>query len=65
MNLERYLRRVLKWWWLILLSAGLAAGASYLASSRQPRIYQTTTTLMVGQVTQKTNPTYQDFDMST
>lgn len=61
MELRQYLKSVLRWWWLLLLSTGIAAGASYAASMQQPRIYQTTTTLMVGQVIQKDNPSYNDF----
>lgn len=64
MDLTQYLKRVLKWWWLVLLSVGIAGVASYLTTSKQPFIYQTTTTLLVGQVTQKVNPTYQDFAMT-
>ena len=52
MELVQYAKRVLRWWWLILACTALAAVASYVASSRQPHIYQTTTTLMVGQVIQ-------------
>jgi polysaccharide biosynthesis transport protein len=61
MELRQYFISVFRWWWLILLSTVLAAGVSYYASSKQPRIYQTTTTLIVGQVIQKANPTGQDF----
>ena len=61
MELRQYFTSVFRWWWLILLSTVLAAGVSYYASSKQPRIYQTTTTLIVGQVIQKANPTGQDF----
>ncbi|GAB4530989.1 MAG: hypothetical protein Kow0063_09670 [Anaerolineae bacterium] len=61
MELVQYAKRIVRWWWLILLCTGIAAVASYVASSRQPRIYQTTATLMVGQVFQKTNPSGQDF----
>jgi len=39
----------------------VAAAGSYVTSSRQPRIYQTSATLMVGQVFQETNPSGQDF----
>jgi len=60
-ELVQYAKRVLRWWWLILACTALAAAASYVASSRQPHIYQTTTTLMVGQVIQQANPTGQDF----
>jgi succinoglycan biosynthesis transport protein ExoP len=64
LELRQYFVGILRWWWLIILSTGLAAGASYYASSKQPRIYETTTTLIVGQVIQKANPTGQDFSMT-
>lgn len=61
MELRQYFKSVFRWWWLILLSTTLAAVASYFASLQQPRIYQTTTTLLVGQVFQKANPNGNDF----
>ena len=61
MELRQYVKSIFRWWWLILLSTSLAAFASYVASSRQPRIYQTTTTILVGQVIQKNDPNYNDF----
>lgn len=61
MELLGYVRRILKWWWLILLGTGIAAGASFVATSRQLQIYQTTATLLVGQVFREANPTGQDF----
>ena len=61
MELQQYIKRVLRWWWLLVLCAGIAAAGSYWMSTQQPRIYQTTSTLIVGQVTQKVNPTGQDF----
>jgi capsular exopolysaccharide synthesis family protein len=64
MDLVQYLKSALRWWWLILLSTTLAAVASYFATLQQPRIYQTTTTLMVGQVIQKANPNFGDFSLT-
>jgi non-specific protein-tyrosine kinase len=64
MDLVQYLKSALRWWWLILLSTILAAVASYMASLQQPRIYQTTTTIMVGQVIQKANPSGGDFALT-
>ena len=61
MEQTQFLKRVLHWWWLVLLCTGVAAAGSYYVSARQPSIYQTTTTLMVGQVMLKANPTDQDF----
>ena len=48
--LKRYFKSIIRWWWLILLSTAIATISSYVANSQKPRIFQTTTTLMVGQV---------------
>jgi succinoglycan biosynthesis transport protein ExoP len=64
MEILQYLKGVLRWWWLILLSTILAAVASYLATMQQPRIYQTITTVMVGQVLQQANPNFSDFSIT-
>ncbi len=61
MEIIKYVKRVLKWWWLVLLCTTIGAGASYVASSRQPKIYQTSATLLVGQIIRTANPTGQDF----
>ncbi|MFQ5610863.1 MAG: polysaccharide biosynthesis tyrosine autokinase [Anaerolineae bacterium] len=61
MELRQYAKIIWRWWWLIALSTGIAAVTSYVASLQQPRIYKATTTLIVGQVIQKANPTGQDF----
>lgn len=61
MDLGQYIKRVLRWWWLFVLCTVIAGGASFIVSSQQPRVYQTTSTLMVGQFTQTANPSGQDF----
>jgi non-specific protein-tyrosine kinase len=61
LELSQYFKGILRWWWLILLCTVIAAAGSYYFSSQQPRIYQTATTLMVGQVLQEENPTGADF----
>lgn len=61
MELKRILLPVWKWLWLIVLTTSVAASISYWNSSRQPRIYRTTTTLLVGQFTDSPNPQMQDF----
>ncbi len=61
MRQTNYVKRVLRWWWLFLLSMIIAAAASFYASLQLPKVYQTTTTLLVGQVIQSANPTGQDF----
>ena len=61
MELKQYVSALWRWSWLIALATIIAAVSSYWATSQMPRVYKTTTTLMVGQVIQSTNPTGQDF----
>lgn len=61
MDIQKYLKGLLRWWWLIALSTVIAAAASYYATQQQPKIYQAATTLLVGQVIQQANPSGNDF----
>jgi non-specific protein-tyrosine kinase len=56
MELEQYLKPVLKWWWLLAVSAVITAGLSYFVVSREPPIYQSTATLMIGSAFDNPNP---------
>jgi tyrosine-protein kinase len=53
-----------RWAWLLAASTLIAATISYVASSRMPRTYSATTTLMVGQALQAANPQAGDFQTS-
>jgi capsular exopolysaccharide synthesis family protein len=64
MELKQYFAVVKKWWWLMVASTLVATISGYLAVSRVPRIYEATTTVVVGQSLQMTNPTYADFSIS-
>ncbi len=64
MALEDYLNVAKKWWWLLLLSTFVATVSSYISVSRTPRIYQATTTVVVGQSLNAANPTYSDFSIA-
>jgi len=64
MELGRYLEMLKRWWWLMVISTVLAAGASYLYSQQQPRIYASRTTLMVGTSIQSPNPEASEVGMS-
>jgi succinoglycan biosynthesis transport protein ExoP len=59
-ELREYLTVIRKWLWLIVLSTAIAAIPSFMASRSAPPIYQTTTTIMVGQTIESPNPTSQD-----
>jgi capsular exopolysaccharide synthesis family protein len=64
MELGRYLEILKRWWWLMFISTVLAAGASYLYSQQQPRIYASRTTLMVGTSIQSPNPNASELGLS-
>lgn len=64
MELKRYLGTIVRWSWLIILATALAAGISYRSSLGIPRVYQATTTLLVGHTLQTTNPNPDDIQTS-
>jgi non-specific protein-tyrosine kinase len=64
MELKRYIGVLWKWLWMIVLSVGLAAGLSYVATLQQPKLYQATTRIIVGLSYQTANPNPQDFQTS-
>ena len=48
MELKEYVQPLGKWWWLIAAATLIAAASAFLATRQQPLIYQTRTTMMVG-----------------
>ncbi len=64
MDLERIVKIVWKWAWLIVLAAGVAGVASYYATQSTPRIYRTSTTIMVGRFIEDPDPDSRDFSVS-
>jgi len=61
MELRQYASVIWKWLWLIVLATVVAATFSWLAAKDQPPIYETSTTLMIGQTIEKVDPNYSDF----
>lgn len=64
MELKKYILPLRKWWWLLVVATLIAAVSSFLATLRQPPIYQTLTTLMIGQIITDPNPTGTEFTLS-
>ena len=64
MELTQYFMALKKWWWLLVASTLVATLSGYVGVSRQPRIYQATTTIIVGQGLQSANPTGQELAIS-
>jgi uncharacterized protein involved in exopolysaccharide biosynthesis len=56
MDLKIYIKPLLKWWWLILISVFIASSASYIASKKTTPLYRTKATLMVGNSIQNPDP---------
>ena len=61
MEFQRYANVLLKWWWLIVASVIVAGVSSYLGVRATPGIYQSRTTLIVGQALQNPNPSESEF----
>lgn len=64
MEFKQYILPLKRWWWLLVAATLIAGVSSYLATLRQPPIYQTLTTLMIGQVITDPNPTGAEFTLS-
>jgi non-specific protein-tyrosine kinase len=53
-----------RWWWLLLACMLVAAVSSFLGTTQMPRIYQASSTVIVGQTLEQVNPTGTDFYIS-
>lgn len=56
MDIKPYIAPLIKYWWLLLLACVLSAGSSFIIASRQPPVYQSRTTLVVGRSVFEANP---------
>lgn len=61
MEIGDYLRIAWRWAWLIVLGTAVAAGSTYMAVRGEPPVYQTSTTMMIGDVLESADPNYTDF----
>lgn len=59
-ELRTILRPLRRWWWLVVAAATLAAFSSLLYSLRQPAVYRSRTTLIVGSTIRDPNPSGTD-----
>jgi capsular exopolysaccharide synthesis family protein len=64
MELEQVFAVIRKWLWLIVASVLVATVFGYLGTLQMPRVYQATTTVMVGQVLEQPDPNAQDLYLS-
>lgn len=64
MELKDYWAIAKKWWWLAVACVLISSVSSYIGTLNMPRIYQATTTVMVGQTLQQANPSNNDIWIS-
>jgi polysaccharide biosynthesis transport protein len=64
MGLREFILPLRKWWWLIVLATLLGGVSGYMAMSRQPPIYRTRATMMVGNAIDNPNPNGYEFYMT-
>ncbi len=55
-DLRKIIQPLLRWWWLLLVAGILAGLSSYFYVSRQPALYESRTTVIVGSFIQDPNP---------
>ena len=61
MELKEYILPLRKWWWLILAATLVATVSSFWVTRQQAAIYQTRTTVMIGNSINNPNPTGYDY----
>lgn len=64
MEIKQYLEPLIKWWKLILVACLLAGISSYLVVSRQPPVYQTRVSLVIGRAVYEPNPSGGEIGMA-
>ncbi len=56
MNLQDYLRPLVRWWWLLALAALVGAASNFVMVQFEPLMYRSRATLMVGASIRDPNP---------
>lgn len=61
MDIKSYFTPLIKWWWLVIVTALLATGTTYLVVRDQPLVYTAQTTLLIGKMISDPNPSSNEF----
>jgi succinoglycan biosynthesis transport protein ExoP len=64
MEIRRYLKIIVRWWWLLVVSAVVPVGVGYYFVSNQPDLYQAKATIMVGTSLQNPDPEVGQMNLS-
>lgn len=63
-KIREYLRPILRWWWLLIVSAIVPMAVTYHFTSQEPDLYQAKATIMVGTSLQNPDPDRGEMDIS-
>jgi capsular exopolysaccharide synthesis family protein len=61
MNFQEYIAPLKRWWWLLVVATLVAAFSSFIATLGQAPLYQSRTTLIIGQSINNPNPSSNQF----
>lgn len=64
MELKKYIYPLRRWWWLLVAATLVAAVSSFIVTLGQPKVYQATTTIMIGRTIADPNPTASEVYLS-
>ncbi|MFV1857911.1 MAG: hypothetical protein ACC647_00990 [Anaerolineales bacterium] len=64
MEIRDLTQPLIKWWWLLVAATLIAGVTSFVVASREPPIYEASTTLIVGQAISDPNPSGGEFQLS-
>jgi capsular exopolysaccharide synthesis family protein len=64
MDIKDFIKPLLKWWWLLVISGFLGGMASYLAVRNEPDVFRARATIMIGRPFDNPNPEGSQFYLS-
>jgi capsular exopolysaccharide synthesis family protein len=64
MDINAYIKPLLRWWWLLAAATLVAVISTFLTVRLQPAVYEARTTLMIGRAIDDPNPTQGEFNLA-
>ena len=61
MDIKGYITPLVRWWWLLVVAILISSVSSYYVVRKQPNIYSSHSTLMIGNIVQDPNPNSSQF----
>ena len=64
MEVKDFITPLIRWWWLLVAATLIAGVTSFVVASREPRLYEAHSTLMIGRAINDPNPSGGEFQLS-